>query len=410
MTRTLRYRELVKAQRSSSNGKKVLDYRCVVCTRSYPPQFLTKCPECHGAIDVFYDLSNVHIRKTGNPLERYFDLLPFLSPEELVWLGDGHTPCIHAKALGRTLGLQQLYLKDETANPTRSTKDRIVSVSLSCLKRFGIHEFALASSGNTSMAYARGVQLRPEFSAHIFVARPFLPRLNYEDHPRIKTYVVDTDYVKAGNAAIAFARQQGITYEGGFFNPARREGLKLAYLEAYDHIGGSPAFIFQAVSSGMGLLGAYKGALEYATLNGWETIPRFVAVQQSSCSPMVTAFQEGSPKIMPNHIIDNPQGLATAILRGNPRRTYPYIHRMVLDTEGTILAAGNYSIQLARKQLWEYEGIQTCYAGATALAGMMALAKAGKLPPSQPILVNITGGDRPLNSPTPTTILEWRGQ
>ncbi|MBI4237779.1 MAG: pyridoxal-phosphate dependent enzyme [Deltaproteobacteria bacterium] len=406
MGRSWHYRELIVTPRSARRGEKCVDYRCVVCKQPYTAQFITRCLTCGGAIDVFYDLTRVRQHRRGNPIERFWDLLPLAHRNDLVWLGDGNTPCLHARALGRSVGLRRLYLKDETTNPTRTTKDRVVSLGLAYLRQFGIRTFALASSGNISTAYARGVQLQTGFHAHLFVARYFLPRLNYADHPCITTYVVDTDFVQAGNAAVAFTRNRDIVYEGGFFNPARREGLKLAYLEAFDAIKTPPYAVFQAVSSGMGLLGAYKGALEYAVLRAWDTLPRFFAVQQTRCAPMATAFHEGYDRIQPHHVIENPQGLATAILRGNPRRTYPYIHQLALDTNGGILAVDDAAIREARLRLWEYEGIEACYASATAVAAMLEMARAGKLPPTQPILVNVTGADRPPH-PVPTTLIAW---
>jgi threonine synthase len=361
---------------------------------------MNRCPQCGGAIDAIYDLRQVSIRNSPNPLLRYSGLLPVAREENLLWLGEGNTPCIHAKQLGAALGLKHLYLKDESANPSRSTKDRIGSVGLSYFKDLGVSEFVIASTGNSSTAYARAVQLVDGFRVHIFVGEDFLPRLNYPDHPSVSTYVVRDDFVNAGGAAKEFADSKKLFFEGGFFSLARREGLKLAYLEAFDAMPQPPEYVFQAVSSGMGLLGAYKGALEYRALGRLPVLPRFVAVQQRSCSPMASAFGEKSIAIRGHHIVRNPKGLAYAILRGDPSQSYPYIRYLTQRSGGQILSVDDAAIIEARRLALEAEGCSICYASATALAGLIHQARSGAIDPQAPILVNLTGADRP-NSPVP---------
>ncbi|MEE2041120.1 pyridoxal-phosphate dependent enzyme [Nocardiopsis sp. CT-R113] len=367
---------------------------CVVCGRWKEDGPANRCHECGGAIDAIHDLGSVALETGRDPLRSYFDLLPLRSRSSLSWVGEGNTPCLPAEEFGRRVGLSRLVLKDESANPTRSTKDRIASVGLSRLTELGVKRFVMASTGNSSTSYARAVQLLGGIELALFCGRRFHHRLNYPDHDAVSTYLVEGDFVSAGAAARRFAERTGAFFEGGFFNLARREGLKLAYLEAFDQMSEPPEYVFQAVSSGMGLLGAYKGALEYRYLGRLPALPRFVAVQQETCAPMAHAYREGASSISERHVVSEPHGIAEAILRGDPTQTYPYIRHVCGTTGGRILAVDDTEIRAVRDLLEETEGVSVCYASATALAGVVRMRREGALPPDASVLVNLTGGDR----------------
>lgn len=374
---------------------------CVLCGEEPGDELALRCGSCDGAIDAVHDMDRAHPVAGANPLESYFGLLPVRERAHLAWLGEGDTPCSRSEAFGPLVGLSNLYLKNEAANPTLSTKDRIASVGLSRFLELGVKRFVMASTGNSSTAYARGVQAVGGMEMALFCGARFLHRLNYPDHPSVRTYAVGGDFVSTGGVARRFAARTGALAEGGFFNLARREGLKLAYLEAFDQMPRRPEYVFQAVSSGMGLVGAYKGALEYRHLGRLEDLPRFVAVQQSSCAPMAHAFAEGSPVIADRHIVHDPRGPAEAILRGDPTRTYPYVRQVCLDSGGRITAADNDDVREVRALLRRTEGLNVCHASATALAAAVRMRREGTLDQDSTVLVNLTGADR-TGWPTPT--------
>lgn len=376
---------------------------CILCGKENQQKLLNRCPDCGGAMDAIYNLSAVNIKHSIGPLERYFDLLPIENLQHLLWMGEGNTPCFHAKKIGELTNLKHLYLKNETHNPTRSTKDRIASVGLSRFNELGINKFVIASTGNSSTAFGRAVQMTKNFSVDIFVAKDFLHRLNYADHSNVNTYVCSSDFVGADICGIAHAKKNNIYFEGGFFSLARREGLKCAYLEAFDQMPQKPKYVFQAISSGMGLLGAFKGAIEYQKLGFLKEIPAFFGVQQETCSPMAAAFNEKSSTIQSHHIVKNPKGIAEAILRGDPSQSYPYIYSICSTTGGRIIEVSNEEIYSAHRNLLLLEGLQCCYASASALAGAIKMRQLGIIPAEEPVLVNITGSNRPF-SPVPKNI------
>lgn len=399
----LKYQQLMADARASGGAYR---WCCIQCGAADGELTRWRCRHCGGAMDAIYDLTGVSIVDSPDPLVRYARLLPVRDRSALRWTGEGNTGTIHAENLGRRLGLSALFVKDETANPTRSTKDRMASVALARFAELGVRSLALASTGNSSTAYVRAARLLGGFDLHIFVGEKFLTRLNYADHAGVSTYVIESDFVAAGEYAKRFCAARGMLFEGGFFNPARREGLKLAYLEAFDQLPVQPRYVFQAVSSGMGLLGAYKGAVEYRALGRLGELPAFVGVQQDSCSPMARAYAAGVPTLDRQYVVPNPTGIAEAILRGDPTQAYPYINTICRSTGGQILGVSTEEIRAAHRLVQELEGLQVCYSSATAVAGLIALRQRGEIEPDAPILVNLTGGVRP-RSPVPQDVITW---
>jgi threonine synthase len=347
-------------------------------------------------VDVDYDVSRVELRDDRNPLLRFFDLLPVRDESSLCWLGEGNTPTVHARALGKRFGLDRLYLKDETKNPTRSTKDRMASVVLSHFRDAGVSEFACSSTGNSSTSFAAGVERFSDFKLHVFVGRDFLHRMNFDSGERIKVYwVKDATFAEAHECARAFSQSnERVTGERGFFNPGRREGLKLAFLEGILDMGMAPAWYFQAVSSGMGVYGAWKGAQQFYQMGLLDRMPRLACVQQATCAPMVESWKARSAVVRPEDVVHEPVGIAEAILRGNPTNTYPHLYDVVRASRGTFVSVTDQEIREAQLMLQEVEGIEACEAAYTTIAAVRKMAAAGELWSDEPVFVNLTGAHR----------------
>jgi threonine synthase len=144
--------------------------RCRECGRQFPDEALFVCDDCFGPLEVQYDLDRARGNVTAASIAagpasiwRYRDLLPRVGDDGPVDLGAGWTPLRRADRLARELGLSELYLKDDTRNPTGSFKDRVVSVALSSARRLGFTTAACASTGNlaTLGAAAHAAALRP---------------------------------------------------------------------------------------------------------------------------------------------------------------------------------------------------------------------------------------------------------
>jgi threonine synthase len=375
--------------------QKKVAFRCVGCGRDYSFGLHLRCEECGSLVDPVYG-HDVAIREfSNNPFIRYFDLLPLQGIDPDAAPAPGNTPCFHAAELSEVHEFGGLFLKNESIHPTGTTKDRMAACVLAMFADLGVRDFVASSTGNSSTAFAFGVQMNPAMHVHLFCGHEFVSRHAHCEHPQVTLHVINGDYVTTSKVARKFAEQNHILFESGFFNPARREGLKLAYLEAFDQMPEEPDVIVQAVSSGMGVYGAYRGIREYQRMGRMRRTPRIVCVQQDTCAPMVRAYSEGSPTIEARHIIANPTGIAEAILRGDPTQTYPYLFRLVAETNGTFCEVSQGQIVEAWHTLAELYDIDADYAAAAALAGTIALRRRGWIGPSETVLVNITGGRRP---------------
>jgi threonine synthase len=379
-------------------------HRCIVCGREYPHVFNTFCA-CGHMIDVQYPLDRARFYDSQDSFVRYFDLLPLERPENLLTYDLGPTPTVLATRLGEHLGLPWLYLKNETVLPTRTTKDRAALTVLAYMRELGVREFASSSTGNSSSALAHFAPLYPECRVYLFAGEDFLCRVNFEPNGQATVFALrGGTFVEASVEAGVFAERRGIVPERGFFNPARREGHKLAYLEAVEAVARPFDWYVQAISSAIGVYGIHKAAKELVKLGRIGRAPRLLCVQQETCSPMARSFEAGSPVLRPQDVVPRPQGIASAILRGDPSRVYPYIRQIVLESGGTIAAVSEAEIRAARRMVEDLEGISPCFTASTAVAGLARLARSGAIPREHTILLNLTGADR---EPRPPRDVHW---
>jgi threonine synthase len=367
---------------------------CAKCKLQQSQVYSPFCQSCGSLTEAYFDVERARLRDSDNPYERYFDLIPVLD-KDLLPKNATMTPTIHAGNLGEFLGLPNLYLKDETAQPTGTTKYRMAAVSLPYLYESGVTDFCTSSTGNSSTAYANLIHLIPELKMNLFTGDAFRNRVNYRSSSQITHYILHgASFAEAFNVAARFADVHGHTSERGFFNLGRREGLKLAWFESIEQIDGPVDWYVQAVSSAMGVYGAYKAAKESLALGIAEKLPRLLCAQQESCSPMVRAWQDGSETIQPRHIVENPTGIAKAILRGDPSRVYPYMRAIVKESDGAFLSASEAEIREARKLVLELEGIDICFSASTAVAAIIKSARKNLITKNDRILINLTGRDR----------------
>ena len=385
-------------------------FYCTHCGRDIGDSYKPFC-ECGGMAEIGYDLAKAKLAQSENPYVRFADLLPIASTRDRLPRDAACTPTVHAKALGSRLGMPRLFLKDETGLPTRSTKDRMATVSVGFLWERGVRSFCTSSTGNSSTAYAYAIRAFPDMTLYLFTAENFVTRVQHADHAQVVHFGMrDASFVDAFNYAGTYAAEHKLISERGFFNLGRREGLKLAYLEACDQVPGPIDWYVQAVSSAMGVYGTYKGAKELLGLKHIERLPRLLCVQQESCAPMVRAFEEGSEAIKPQHIVKRPEGIAEAILRGDPSRVYPYVRGIVVESGGDLVAVSEAQIREARTMVEELEGISPCFSASAAVAGVIKRVRQDRFPRQDTVLVNLTGGDRPRSMPDRVNWLRRDGE
>lgn len=329
-------------------------FKCLNCGQQTPQTMTFQCPSCSGAIELFYpNISKAEFKGTG--MNRYKDLLPF----------DNYAyPNAHS-TLQKLVDLPGVFAKNDGDLPTGNTKFRQASVAVPAFWAGGINEVVVASTGNSSNSYCYEAQLHPgHLKVHVFVPKTHKHRIRFLNK-NVDLQVTDCDFVETGNIAKAYAKRHGLTTDGGFYNPYRREGLKTAYLEAIEQFvienGSSPDYFIQAISSGMGVIAAHS-AFRQALQLGWiDRIPAMIVVQQETCAPMVKADRDNRPAISENDIERNPQGLAAAILRGNPTVSYPYVRKVVQATGGRFISVSADELRVSKAALADQK-IRACYA------------------------------------------------
>lgn len=375
---------------------------CAQCNRRLADHLSGQC-SCGGLAEIRYPLETIRLQKSHNPYARFGQLLPVVD-HSLLPSRRSYTPTVHATRLGRGLGLSSLYLKDETALPSGSTKDRMADVALAFLWEHGVRAFCTSSTGNSSTAFARAISRFADMRMFLFTADDFHDRVQAPECEQIVHFVLrGATFVEAAEASRRFANRHGMLAEGGFFNPARREGLKLAWYESVEQVDRPIDWYVQAVSSAMGVQGVLKGAHELMRLGCVDRLPRPVCVQQDSCAPMVSAWNDALETMRTSDVVAHPTGIARSILRGDSTRAYPHVRRTVLRAGGTFVAVSEQEIRDARQMIEELEGIHPCFSASAALAGVRRLAQRGDVQRDETVLVNLTGRDRTSDAKLPAS-------
>lgn len=360
---------------------------CVDCG-STDQDLSGKCSACDGLVEATYPgVEAVLEPGDTDSLETYWELLP-IPDRGTCRIALGPTPTVQLAELDGV----PIYAKVEGILPTGSTKDRLIAVSLPLMLERGVERFVFSSTGNTAAAYAWGLQHYPEMSARVYVSNEVPDGQLGLATPQLVIERVDGDYVAAGNRSRSELRP-GEVAEGGFFNLGRREGAKLAYLEAFDDVermGGRVDTVVQAVASGLGIVAAARAAEQSAAVRAWGRRPRLYCAQQTSCSPMVRAYRSvlnGTNERVTEAV---PEGLASAILLGDPFSSFDYVAQAARESGGGFVDVTSSEIAAALQR--HSHEVPLGDSAAVALASVYRMWEQGDLRGSEGVLVALTGG------------------
>ncbi len=281
----------------------VTHLECAACGSQYAAQRLHNlCVECGKPLLVRYDLEKVartltkeSLRTRAADLWRYREVLPVERDENIVSLGEGWTPLLRAERLCAQLGMNSLFIKDESQNPTQSFKARGMTAAVSMAKELGVRKLAVPSAGNAAGALS-AYAARAGLEAHIFMPRD-TPRANIIECEKTGAHVTLMDGLITECGAEVGRRKEA---EGWFDvstlkEPYRVEGKKTLGYELAEQLDWMlPDAIIYPTGGGTGLIGMWKAFDEMQKM-GWigAKRPRMITVQSTGCAPIVRAFEEG---------------------------------------------------------------------------------------------------------------------
>ncbi|MDA8386768.1 MAG: threonine synthase [Actinomycetota bacterium] len=369
---------------------------CKECGQTYEAKALHVCEFCFGPLEVRYDydaiaanISRESIAKGPLSIWRYRDLLP-IEGDQYVSLGAGFTPLVRAERLGNALGLSDLWIKNDTLNPTGSFKDRVVSVALTRARELGLKVAACASTGNLANSVAAHAAWA-NMESYVFVPA------NLERAKITTTAVyggnlvaIEGNYDDVNRLCAEIASEEP---EWGFVNVNVRtyygEGSKTLAFEVAEQLGWqAPDHVVVPVASGSQLTKIYKGFQELHRVGLLEKEPkvRISGAQAAGCSPVATAFASGVDVIRPV----KPDTIAKSLAIGNPADGY-YALDIVRRTGGSFGSVTDEEVLDGIRLLAQTEGIFAETAGGVTIATLVKLARDGVIGKDEKTVAYITG-------------------
>jgi len=373
----------------------VIGLKCRECGAEYPAIIQNTCYECFGPLEVNYDwdyisdhISKEKIASGPKSIWRYADLLP-LESEKRIDLGAGFNKLHHAERLGAALGLDELYILDESVNPTNSFKDRVTSVAISKAIEFNVKAVGCASTGNLAAAVGAHAA-KAGLPAYIFIPSTIelgkiVQMLIYGPN----VIAVEGTYDDANRLASEVADSHP---DWAFVNinirPYYTEGSKtLAYETAEQMNWTVPDHIVAPMASGALLCAISRGYKELERVGLVDSAEvRISGSQPLNCSPISCAVQNNS-EVIPVRKFET---VAHSLAIGNPADGY-YAKKTILDSGGYASTPTDPEIIEAIHLLARTEGIFTEPAGGTTVAGLKKLAESGHIKRDERVVVYVTG-------------------
>ena len=372
---------------------KIKSLQCRECKKEYTPTFRYICEECFGPLDVRYDFPQVTKNTFANREHtywRYHELLPIESKSNIVSIGAGLTPLIKADKLGERLGLNNLYIKNDSVNPTFSFKDRPAGVAVSKAKEFGLSAVGCASTGNLASATAAHAA-KGGFPCYIFAPSDI-------EHAKITQALsyganfiaVDGTYDDANRIAAQIGDSKGI----GIVNINMRsyyvEGSKTLAFEVAEQLDWKvPDHLVVPVGSGAMLNAICKGfeELEELSLLNKVSNMHMIAAQPHGCAPVVDAFKNNKTEVIP---VENPDTIAKSLAIGDPGDGQ-YVLKRLKQYNGYAEESSNREILDAILLLARTEGIFTEPAGGVSVSVLKKMVEAGKIDKNDSVICYVTG-------------------
>jgi threonine synthase len=365
---------------------------CKECGATYPLEARFVCEQCFGPLEARYDFSGLDpaearrkIQAGSRGIWRYSDFLPFAGrPGDP--LEPGLTPLIRADRLAEQLGLGELWIKNDAANPTHSFKDRVVAVAKA--KELGFETVACASTGNLANAVAAHAAAAG-LESYVFVPA------DLEEQKLLATGIYGTNlvgiegtYDDVNRLCTELAQTRPWAFVNVNLRPYYAEGSKTLAYETIEQLGWRlPDRIVSPIASGSLFTKLGRAITEWREIGLVEgELPIFCGAQAEGCSPVATAFSEGWEVCKPQR----PDTIAKSLAIGDPADG-PYALDLARRTEGVIESVSDDEIRHAIKLLAETTGIFTETAGGVTVGVLAKLAEQGQIGADESVVAYITG-------------------
>ncbi len=368
--------------------------KCRSCSREYPVEPLNVCDFCFGPLEVVYDydaiarvISKERIAKGPLSMLRYQDLLP-IDAANAVDLNSGFTPLIRCRNLGKVLGLENLYIKNDAVNPSYSFKDRVVTVAATKALEFGFDTLACASTGNLACSVAAHAA-RAGMKAYVFIPADLEQGKVIGAAIYNPTLVaVDGSYDEVNRLCSEVADNYPWAFVNINIRPYYAEGSKTMAYEVAEQLGWrAPDHAVIPAASGSMFTKIWKGLHEFSSLGLIGKVgTRMHLTQPEGCSPIVEAYNAGTLHVRPVR----PDTIAKSLAIGNPADGF-FALKTIQESRGTATAVLEEEITKGMQLLAETEGIFTETAGGVVVSGLKQLVEQGRIKPQELTVAFITG-------------------
>jgi len=344
------------------------------CHRSYGDDApLYKCPVCKGLLEVVYDYSKqkagIRQKWSARPISvwRYRELLPPIDQFHIVSLGEGGTPLYPVDRIASHLHLDELFLKNEGANPTGSFKDRGMTVGVSKAVALGMRVVACASTGNTSASLAAyGARAGLRCMVLVPEGKVALGKLSQAIVHGAEVVTIDGNFDQALRLVEEICRRFPV-YLLNSVNPFRLEGQKTLAFEIWEQLGNVvPDAVVVPVGNAGNISALWSGFTELQQLGLTEKLPRLLGVQAEGAAPLARSFKSGRDDLTP---VRNPETVATAIRIGFPVNWRKAI-RALRESDGSMVIVSDHEILSAQKLIARGEGVFVEPASAASVAAL----------------------------------------
>jgi threonine synthase len=368
--------------------------RCRECGAEYQLEAQYVCEQCFGPLEVAYDFSSLDPAEAKRKIQagpagiwRYSDFLPFAErPRDP--MQPGTTPLVRADRLAERLGLGEVWVKNDAANPTHSFKDRVVAVAIAKASQLGYETVACASTGNLANAVAAHAAANG-LDSYVFVPA------DLEEQKLLATGVYGThlvgvsgNYDDVNRLCTELADARPWAFVNVNLRPYYAEGSKTIAYETVEQLGWTlPDRVICPIASGSLFTKIGKGFQEWIDLGLVEgELPAFNGAQAEGCNPVAEAYEAGWEVCQPQR----PQTIAKSLAIGNPADG-PYALELARKTGGAVTAVSDAEIRHGIRLLAETTGIFTETAGGVTTATLAKLAADGAIDSDERVVVVITG-------------------